>query len=310
MSGEDGPKGRREESRTLGFNAESGGERLDRFLASHCPELSRSRVQRLIAEGHVTVDGLQARSSARLRAGQRVSITVADPAPVAMAAQPMPLDIAYEDQELLVIDKPAGLTVHPAPGHRDHTLANAVLAHLPGLEEVGGPLRAGIVHRLDKDTSGLLVVAKSEEAHAHLAKQFQERRVTKLYLALAHGGVSPPEAIIEAPIGRDRRDRKRMAVLSTGREATTRYRVVRQYQGYSLLEVRPTTGRTHQVRVHLASVGHPLAGDSTYGKRHPLLDRHFLHANLLGFRHPSTEEYVELKSELPPDLGEFLATLE
>ncbi len=297
-------------SHTRTFESEAGPERLDRFLVDRCPDLSRSRLQRLIADGHVTVDGLPARPATRLRAGQHVSVTVADPAPSELVPQPIPLTIVYEDRDVLVIDKPAGLTVHPAAGHPDQTLANAVLARVPEIRGIGSALRPGIVHRLDKDTSGLIVVAKSAEAHARLAAQFAARRVAKLYLALVHGRISPAEAVIEAPIGRHPKDRKRMAVLTTGREATTKYKVLQQFQSYTLLEVRPTTGRTHQVRVHLASVGHPLAGDATYGKPHALLDRHFLHAHRLSFRLPSGDQYVELVSELPPELLAFLDALE
>ena len=294
----------------LDFVARADGDRLDTFLAAHSDQLTRSRVQRLIAGGHVTVDGLPVKASTRLRAGQTVHVSIPPPEPSRLVPQPMPLDVVYEDQELMVIDKPAGLTVHPAPGHRDHTLANAVLAHVPALEGVDGSLRPGIVHRLDKDTSGLLVVAKSETAHAHLAAQFKERKVTKAYLALVHGRVSQLEATIEAPVGRHPKDRKRMAVVSNGRQATTPYKVVTRFKQYTLIEALPTTGRTHQIRVHLASIGHPLAGDATYGRPDPPLERHFLHASLLGFRLPSSDEYVEHRSELPPDLRAFLDSLE
>ena len=296
--------------RSTDFEVDVGGERLDRFLADRRPELSRSQIQRLITEGHVTVDGLPARASARLRTGQRVGITLPDHAPLGLIPQPIPLDIVYEDREVLVIDKPAGLTVHPAPGHPDRTLANALLAHRPEVGGVGGPLRAGVVHRLDKNTSGLMVVAKNDEAHAYLARQFKEREVIKAYLALVHGRIEPPEAIIEAPIGRHPGDRKRMAPVSTGRKATTRYRVVSHFRDFTLVETRPATGRTHQVRVHLASVGHPLAGDATYGRQHPALDRHFLHAHILGLRLPTAGEHIELTSELPAELRAFLESLD
>ena len=297
-------------SRTLEYETDASGERLDRFLAGRNAGLSRSRLQRLIAEGHVLVDGLPARASFRLRAGQGVKVTIPDPAPSPLKPQPIPLDVVFEDQVLLVVNKPAGLTVHPAPGHRDHTLANAVLAHCPDLEGIGPVLRPGIVHRLDKDTSGLLVVAKNETAHDDLSSQFKERSVTKLYLALVDGRAKPPEAIIEASIGRHPKDRKRMALTSTGRAASTQYRTLTAYNGSTLLEVRPTTGRTHQVRVHLASIGHPVVGDGTYGKREPLLNRHFLHASLLGFRHPTSGEYLEVTSGLPSELQAFLDSLE
>lgn len=297
-------------SRTLDFIADVGGDRLDRFLAARCPDLSRSRLQHLIEKGLVTLDGRVARASARVQAGQRIVVEVPAPTQSPLVAQEVPLRVVYQDQDVLVVDKPAGLTVHPAPGHPDHTLANAVLALCPDLQGVGGTIRPGIVHRLDKDTSGLMVVAKNDRAQAALSAQIKERQFTKGYLALAHGRVSPPEAVIEAPIGRDPSNRQRMAVASHGREAVTRYRVLRYYRGYTLLEVRPVTGRTHQVRVHFASLGHPLAGDGTYGRPDPRLRRHFLHAHLLGFTMPSTGEYREFRSELPAELAAFLDGLE
>ena len=299
-----------EMSRTLVFEAVAGGERLDRFLAEHCPELTRSMLQRLILQGGVTVDRLPAKPSSRLRVGQGVSVTVPDPVSTELVAQPMTLVIVHEDQDLLVVDKPAGLTVHPAAGQPDRTLANALLAHCPKLEGIGGPQRAGIVHRLDKATSGLMVVAKSPRSHAHLSSQFKARRVTKRYVALVAGHVSSSEGVIDAPIGRHPKARKRMAAVSTGRDASTRYRARAHYRDSTLLEVRPSGGRTHQVRVHLASIGHPLVGDATYGRRHPRLGRHFLHAELLGFDHPGSGQYVELRSDLPAELRDFLLTLE
>ena len=292
------------------FTVEAAGERLDRFLAGECPELSRSRLRGLILDGHVTLDSAPAKPASTLRAGHVVTLTVPDPVESHLVPQALPLTIAYEDRDILVVDKPAGMTVHPAPGHRDRTLANAVLAHCPDLTGIGGVLRPGIVHRLDKDTSGLLVVAKGEKAHEELSRQLKERRFTKRYLALVHGRLSPAEAVIDAPVGRDARNRKRMAVVQRGRESTTRYRVTTYYKGFSLVEATPQSGRTHQIRVHFASLGHPLAGDATYGRSHPALDRHFLHARLLGFSHPSTGEYVEFTSDLPPELQVFLDALD
>ncbi|MBM3934139.1 MAG: RluA family pseudouridine synthase [SAR202 cluster bacterium] len=282
--------------------AESGGERLDRFLAGRFPDLSRSRIQTLIEDGHVTVDDRSTKASERPRAGQRIVVTVPDPGPSAIEPRDIPLNIVYEDRHIMVVDKPAGLTVHPAAGHYNDTLANAVLAHDPDIEGVGGEVRPGIVHRLDKDTSGLLVIAKTDEAHRRLTAQFMEREVTKVYLALVHGSLKQDEATIDAPIGRHPGDRKRMAVVSTGRHAATKIRVVARYRGHTLIEAQPVTGRTHQIRVHLASIGHPVAGDATYGKGHAVLKRQFLHAHRLGFCHPETGEYMEFTSDLPPDL--------
>ena len=297
-------------SRTRTFTVEAAADRLDRFLAGECPDLSRSRLRGLILDGHVTLDSAPAKPASTLHAGQVVTLTVPDPVESHLVPQDLPLTIAYEDRDLLVVDKPAGMTVHPAPGHKDGTLANAVLAHCPDLTGIGGTLRPGIVHRLDKDTSGLLVVAKGERAHEDLSRQLKERRFTKRYLALVRGRMSPVEAVIDAPVGRDPRNRKRMAVVPNGRESTTRYRVMTYYEGFSLAEATPLSGRTHQIRVHFASLGHPLAGDATYGRPHPALDRHFLHARLLGFNHPSTGEYVEFTSDLPAELQAFLDALE
>ena len=296
--------------RTLSVEVEAGTERLDRFLTDLCPDLSRSRLHRLIVEGHVTLDGKPARPASRPRPGQLVTVTIPGPVDARVVAQDIRLEVVFQDRDILVVDKPAGLAVHPGPGHRDRTLANAVLALCPGLEGAGDALRPGIVHRLDKDTSGLLVVAKNEEAHANLVEQHKARGFTKVYLALVHGRLSPAEAIIEAPIGRDPGNRKRMAVVLGGRDAVTRYRVAKYYEGFTLAEARPATGRTHQIRVHFASLGHPPVGDGTYGRRHPVLGRHFLHAQVLGFRHPSTGQYVEFTSELPVELRAFLDTLE
>lgn len=293
----------------LTFKADASGERLDKFLNRHCPDLSRSRLQALITQGCVAVDGNAAKPSTRLRLRQIVELRIPEPAPSGLTPQRIPLNIAYEDAHLLVVDKPAGLTAHPAPGHPDNTLVNAVLALCPDLQGIGGSIRPGIVHRLDKDTSGLMVVAKNERAHKRLADQLKRRMFTKVYIALVHGSVLPAEAVIEAPIGRANSDRKRMAIVQGGRDATTRYRVTRRFSAHTLVEVRPTTGRTHQIRVHFASLGYPLVGDATYGKPHPRLNRHFLHASVLGFRHPADDEYREFSAPLPSELQAFLQSL-
>jgi 23S rRNA pseudouridine1911/1915/1917 synthase len=206
------------------------------------------------------------------------------------------------------VDKPAGLTVHPAPGHYTHTLVNAVLSHLPDLE-AGESSRPGIVHRLDKDTSGLIIIAKNGPAHMKLAEQFKDRTIKKAYQALVHGHLTPEEGVIEARIGRDPRDRKKMAVVSRGREAQTEYKVLQYIENYTLLEIRPKTGRTHQIRVHLSAIGFPIVGDSVYGAKSPYLARQFLHALRLRFRLPSTGEYREFESPLPADLAQTLQKL-
>lgn len=296
-------------SAALTFNVDASGERLDKFLDRHCPDLSRSRLQALIAQGCVAVDGSAAKPSTRLRQRQIVELRIPEPAASALTLQRIPLNIAYEDAHLLVVNKPAGLTVHPAPGHPDNTLVNAVLALCPDLQGIGGSIRPGIVHRLDKDTSGLMVVAKNDVAHKQLADQLKRRAFTKVYTALVHGSVSPGEAVIDAPIGRANSDRKRMAIVQGGRDAATRYRVIQRFSAHTLVEARPATGRTHQIRVHFASLGYPLVGDATYGKPHPRLDRHFLHASTLGFRHPADDEYREFSAPLPPELQVFLQSI-
>ncbi|MBI2866152.1 MAG: RluA family pseudouridine synthase, partial [Chloroflexi bacterium] len=251
----------------LHFLVQAPAARLDRYLAEQQERLSRAYIQKLIAEGQVTVNGIPARPSQRLRPGDRVQVTVPPPVPLELAPEPIPLSIAYEDADLLVVDKPAGLVVHPAPGHREHTLVNALLAHCPDLAGIKGSLRPGIVHRLDKDTSGLLVVAKTEAAQQSLSQQIAQRAILKVYLALVTGHLSLERGSIEAPIGRHPRHRKRMAIMAGGREALTHYQVLRYCQGCCLVEARPVTGRTHQIRVHLASLGHPIVGDPLYGQR-------------------------------------------
>ena len=291
------------------FTVATPGERLDLFLAQHCTDLSRSQVQRLIEGGYVTVNGRAARSAWKPQPGQVISLTIPPPEPVEVIPQEMPLNIAYEDDDILVVDKPPGLTVHPAPGHSHSTLVNALLAYCTDLQGIGGILRPGIVHRLDKDTSGLMVVAKNQKAHATLSRQFKERSIKKGYVALVRGSLESRDGIIEAPIGRDPKNRKRMAVVDGGKEARTGYRVREYLEGFTLVQAFPETGRTHQIRVHFASIGHPVAGDAIYGPKTPGLERQFLHAHLLGFRLPGTEEYVEFISELPPDLSDFLQML-
>jgi 23S rRNA pseudouridine1911/1915/1917 synthase len=303
---------------TVTLEADGAGERLDVFVARCCPSLSRSVVQRLIREGRVTVGDPPAASRAgqRLERGDRVLVRMPSEEPEALRPEPIPLTILYEDADLLVIDKPAGLTVHPAAGVRRGTLAAALLAYRPELAGVGGPERSGIVHRLDRDTSGLLVVAKNEAARAALTRQWKERQVEKGYLALVHGRLEPPQGVIDAPIGRDPRYRQRMAVVEGGRAARTSYRVRHHLpagpagrEAYSLVEVTPSTGRTHQIRVHFAALGHPLVGDRVYGRPSAVLKRQFLHADRLAFRHPVDGRPLEFESPLPEDLRQALERL-
>lgn len=264
----------------------------------------------------MTVEERAAKPSRRLAVGERVRVVVPPPEPVTLEPEALPLRILYEDVDLLVVDKPAGMPVHPGPGHLRGTLVNAILAHCSDLSGVGGALRPGIVHRLDKDTSGLMLVAKNDRTHQALQRQLKERAVEKRYLALVRGDLRPDEGAIDAPIARDPRYRKRMAVVPGGREALTRWRVLQRFVGpgsgeprYTLVEARPVTGRTHQIRVHFASIRHPLVGDALYGRRSALVGRQFLHAAGLAFVHPSTGRRMTFESPLPDDLRLALGTL-
>ena len=293
----------------LELTADRPGERLDVFLARLAQELSRSQARRLIDDGLVTVEGRQERPSHRLAAGARVVATLPPLGEARLQAERIPLAIIYQDEDIIVVDKPAGLTVHPAPGHPSGTLVNALLTLVPELAASHDTIRPGIVHRLDKDTSGLLVVARNERARADLTRQLKERAVRKTYLALVHGVPEPAQGTIEAPIGRHLRNRKKMAVVAGGREAETKYRVREALDRFALLEVEPVTGRTHQIRVHLAAIGHPVVGDAVYGKRSPLVGRQFLHARRLAFDLPSSGRIVEFESPLPADLQTALQGL-
>jgi 23S rRNA pseudouridine1911/1915/1917 synthase len=296
-------------NRQFSLQVYTAGARLDRFLGEKCPELSRTHAQKLITEGLVTVNGRTARASLKLNAGDKIDFSIPPEEPTHLTPEAIPLKIIYEDNDLMVVDKPAGLTVHPAPGHPAHTLAHAVAGHLPELTEDEESLRPGIVHRLDKDTSGLIIVAKKRLAQANLSDQFKARSVSKHYLVLVKGKLKPETGIIEANIGRDPRNRQRMAVVTGGREARTEYRVIRHIGGYSLLDIKPETGRTHQIRVHLAAIGFPVVGDATYGVTSPHVSRQFLHAARIRFQLPSTGKYVEFESPLPPDLDKALEVL-
>ena len=290
--------------------APAGSDRLDRFLADRDKELTRSRIHSLISEGWVQVNGAPARPSQKVKPGDRVALTVPPVREWDLTPQDIPVAVVYQDAELVVIDKPAGLSVHPGPGHPDGTLVNALLARCPDIQGIGGVHRPGIVHRLDKDTSGLMVVAKTGKAHLNLSEQIKARQVHKGYLALTVGAPPLDSGVIDAPIARDPRHRQRMAVVAEGRESRTRYKVVQRLNGYALVELVLETGRTHQIRVHLAYLGYPLYGDAVYGRHSPDLSRHFLHANSLGFHHPAKGEWVEFQSDLPSELESVLAGLD
>jgi 23S rRNA pseudouridine1911/1915/1917 synthase len=292
-------------------DSNGGGERLDQVLAAHLPNLSRAQAQRLIKTGEVTVNGRPSKPSYRVQVGDEISARLPAETPEEVLPEDIPLDVIYEDDVLLVVNKPAGMVVHPALGHPSGTLVNAVLAHCPQVAEVGGPDRAGIVHRLDKDTSGLILIAKDEATRAALQRQFKRRQVVKTYLALVEDHMHPREGVIDAPIGRDKRQRKKMAVVRSGRPASTMYRAIEYFDDHTLLEVRPHTGRTHQIRVHLLWMGYPVVGDMVYGYRRQRLlqGRHFLHAAQLRFTHPGTNEDVEIEAPLPPELDDLLKRL-
>ena len=290
------------------FRVNASDIRLDQFLANQSVQLTRSRLHALINEGHVLLNGSVAKPSQKVRPGDNIILVVPPPRDLDLTPEAIPLVVVYQDQDLIVVDKPSGLSVHPGPGHPNGTLVNALLARCTDIQGIGGALRTGIVHRLDKDTSGLMMIAKTDRAHLNLSEQIKSRLVTKGYLAMATGEIKPQEGTIDAPIARDPRNRKRMAVVVGGRESRTRYRVAEQFDGGSLLELYLESGRTHQIRVHLASLGHPLLGDPVYGKRNPALGRQFLHAHHLSFEHPVSGEHLEFRTDLPEDLAAVLSS--
>lgn len=288
------------------------GVRLDVLISGLAGELTRSRVQKLITGGMVTVNGSPAKSNYKVKEGDRVRVEIPVPEPLEVSAEEIPLDIVYEDGDVLVVNKPQGMVVHPAAGNYSGTLVNALLEHCDDLSGINGVIRPGIVHRIDKDTSGLLVVAKNDRAHLELARQIKEHSVSRRYLALVHGNITEPKGVIDAPVGRDPRDRKKMAVVTrNSKPAVTRYTVLERLDGFTLVECALETGRTHQIRVHMAYIGHPVAGDPVYGpKKNPLgLAGQALHAFELGFRHPANGEYREFKAEIPEYFTELLNRL-
>jgi 23S rRNA pseudouridine1911/1915/1917 synthase len=299
------------EGQVVSFVVENGDERLDRVVAAQMPDLSRATAQRLIKDGRVTVNGRPSKPSYHAQMGDEIVVHIPTELPDQVLPEDIPLDIVHEDESMLVVNKPAGMVVHPGAGHTSGTLVNAVLGRYPRNGDIGGADRAGIVHRLDKDTSGLILIAKDENTHAALQRQFKHRQVNKTYLALIEDHIQPKEGVIDAPIGRDKRQRKKMAVVRSGREAQTTYHAIEYLTGHTLLEVHPLTGRTHQVRVHLSWMGWPIVGDAIYGRRRqPLLkSRHFLHAARLELTHPATGDQVEFEAPLPQELVAILDRL-
>jgi 23S rRNA pseudouridine1911/1915/1917 synthase len=289
--------------------------RLDRYVASELPDLSRTYLQQLIAEGRLLVDGQVRRAAFKMTPGQVVTLSLPLAEEFELEAQDIPLDVVFEDDDVLIIDKPAGMVVHPAPGHPRNTLVNAVLFHAPGIS-IQGSTRPGIIHRLDKDTSGVMVVAKSNRAQMSLADQWQDRRVIKHYIALVSGVIEEDTATIDAPIGRNPVNRQQMTTTKSGRDAVTHFTVLERFGDATLLDVRIETGRTHQIRVHLAFIGHPVIGDGVYGNKVSArigdelgISRQFLHASALSFRMPSSEETRTFEAPLPPDLQLVLDSL-
>ena len=283
------------------------GCRFDRFLGLRMPLFSRVRLQEFIRDGDAQLNGSPSRPSQNLRLGDKVVVKVpADPEPCEMLAQDIPLDILHEDASIIVLNKPSGLVVHPGAGNADGTVVNALLHHCGGIAVIGGVERPGIVHRLDKETSGCLVVAKTDAAHHALSEQFAERKVEKVYLALVEGCPRMPHGTISAAISRHKVHRQRMAVDERGREAVTLYRVLASHEGKALVECRPKTGRTHQIRVHLKHIGHGIVGDPVYGRR-GTQTRHFLHAWKLAFEHPDGRKKVTFTAPIPPDFPSWAA---
>lgn len=289
------------------------GKRIDRFLADASEDMTRSAVQKLIENGNVLVNGNKPAKNYKLRNGDSISMTVPDPEMPEAKPEEIPLEIAYEDDDLLVVNKPKGMVVHPAPGHYSGTLVNALLWHCgDSLSGINGVLRPGIVHRIDRDTSGLLIVAKNDYSHRLLAQQIKEHSFTRKYRAVVYGNLKNDTGTVNAPIGRHPADRKKMTVtLKNSREAVTHYRVLERYNGFTYVELTLETGRTHQIRVHMSSIGHPVAGDPVYGPKKVItsLGGQCLHAFYISFVHPRTGETLTLSSELPDYFTDFLGTL-
>lgn len=297
---------------TLNVSDTDKGARIDKFISDNVEELTRSAVQGLMEKGKILVSGKSVSKNYKLRDGDTVEVEIPEPEPMDALPEDIPLDIVYEDSDLLVVNKPKGMVVHPAHGNHSGTLVNALLHHCgDSLSGINGVIRPGIVHRIDKNTSGLLIVAKNDAAHLHLAEQIKVHSFTREYEAVASGYFKETEGTIDAPIGRHKTDRKKMCVTTeNSRNAVTHYSVIRQYGGYAHVRLRLETGRTHQIRVHLAYIGHPVLGDDVYGKAYKGIEGQCLHARKIGFIHPTTGEYMEFTSELPDYFVSILNKLE
>ena len=297
------------EERQIEIDADLTG-RIDKVLGHFLSDVSRSQLQKWIEDGHVTVNGQVVKTKYKLKAGDVVKIIPEAAQTIDLEPEDIPLDIVYEDDDVIVVNKPAGMVVHPAPGHPGHTLVNALLYHSP-LSTINGEFRPGIVHRIDKDTSGLLMVAKNDLAHRSLAAQLKAKTNQREYAALVHGVIKEDQGTIDAPLGRSKKDRKKQAVVMDGRHAVTHFEVVKRYRHYTLVKCRLETGRTHQIRVHMAYIGHPVAGDPLYGPRKTLAGPgQYLHAGLLGFKHPRTGQEMTFTAPLPDYFTKMLEHLD
>ena len=295
------------------FEVENDNKRIDAYLSEKLEDTSRVTIQRLISNGKVLVNGKKVKSSYKVQAGDKIEVEEEIPIEVSLKAQDIPLDIIYEDQDIIVVNKPKGMVVHPANGNPDGTLVNAIMAICKdSLSGIGGEIRPGIVHRLDKDTSGIVIIAKNDKAHIHLSEQIKEHQVKKTYIALVRGIVKENEATINMPIGRSEKDRKKMAGTKKGKEAITHFKVLERYDKYTLLQVNIETGRTHQIRVHLSQIGYPIVGDEVYsnGKNEWNVKGQCLHAKSLEFTHPITGEKMYLEAKLPGYFENILKDLE
>ena len=284
--------------------------RIDKVLSEHLPNHSRSQIQQWLKEKHVTVNGETVRANYKVTAGDEIVVTIPEPEALDMVAEDIPLTIVYEDNDVIVVNKPQGMVVHPSAGHPNGTLVNALLYHLENLSTINDVIRPGIVHRIDKDTSGLLMVAKNDKAHESLAKQLKDKTSLRKYVALVHGNISHEKGTINAPIGRSKVNRKMQAVMADGKPAVTHFNVLERFEQFTLVELQLETGRTHQIRVHMQYIGFPLAGDPVYGPRKTLPGNgQYLHAKLLGFTHPSTNKEMIFEAEMPENFRKTLESL-
>ncbi|PCK21587.1 RluA family pseudouridine synthase [Bacillus pumilus] len=295
----------------IAVSEEQTSERLDKFLSTTKPEWSRTQVQQWVKDGRIKVNGKQVKANYKVQAEDQIKVEIPDPEALDVEAEPMDLDIYYEDEDVLVVNKPRGMVVHPAPGHVSGTLVNGLMAHCNDLSGINGVMRPGIVHRIDKDTSGLLMVAKNDMAHESLVNQLVAKSVTRKYTAVVHGIIQHDTGTIDAPIGRDKKDRQSMTVTKeNAKQAVTHFDVIERFQDFTLVECRLETGRTHQIRVHMKYIGYPLAGDPKYGPRKTVdFNGQLLHAGVLGFDHPRTREYMEFTAPIPADMQAFIESL-